>query len=570
MYIVSESREGTGILIDRDKHLVLTTSRVVGDSDRVSVQFPYHNLDGTIETDRTDYARSAAAKLTPMGRVIHRDKARELALVQLDRLGRDAHPLELAESGIRETVLHIGAGTGKLFPMTVRKVVKEDGPAITLSGATDDSGGSLVDSDGKLAGVVVGPADQNATLAIGIAEVRAFLADKDQDNRELEATPKTAPPGVRGKVIAIGEKDKNLASVDIGSDFGLSVGNVLIVYRGIEFLGKLTLTNVSPKVSVGKFVPNMRTDTVQVSDLVATSFTDTPVGLTARDVGPPVGAEDLYDLVVNSCVFIITPTKGGFAMGSGSLIDAEKRYVITNYQLVQDKDFVFAQFPTYVRGKRVTDKKTYIENVPAGKAMRAKVLHRDKNRDLAVIQLEKIPPGTKAIVLAKDSPRIGTAVYNIGSQGAVEQLFSMTEGKVRAVGPEDHLVGDGTAEGAFRVRAVMVTTTNPTNPGDSGGPLFNKNGEQVGVTESGRPSAQQMNFCIDVSEVRAFLNEKKITIKKSDDDEKAAADKLQSAKLFADGEENRDVYKSKLNAIIRQYPNTAAAEEAKKLLDKLK
>jgi S1-C subfamily serine protease len=335
------------------------------------------------------------------------------------------------------------------------------------------------------------------------------------------------------------------------------------------------------------------------------------MGLGPRAKAEDLSSEDLYDKVVNSCVFIITPLKGGFAMGSGSLVDSEKRYVITNYHVVEDKDFVFAQFPIYVKGKRITDKKTYIENVPAGKAIKAKVLHRDKGRDLAVIQLEKIPPGTKAIVLAKDSPRVGSTTFNIGSPGAVEQLFSITEGKVRSVGTEDHLVGDGTVEGTFRVKAVMVTATNPTNPGDSGGPLFNKKGEQVAVTESGHRSAQNVNLFVDISEVRAFLNEKKLTIKESgiepkkeetakkdpkkdnggsettakdpapppkadttpaasEADEKAAAARLASAKLFKDGDENREVYKSKLNAIIKQYPNTAAGKEAKNLLDALK
>jgi hypothetical protein len=77
---------------------------------------------------------------------------------------------------------------------------------------------------------------------------------------------------------------------------------------------------------------------------------------------------------------------------------------------------------------------------------------------------------------------------------------------------------------------------------------------------------------IDVTEVRAFLNETKVVVKEAanEADEKAAADKLRSAKLFRDGEENRDIYKSKLNAIVRQYPNTAAAKEAKRLLDLLK
>jgi Trypsin-like peptidase domain len=336
------------------------------------------------------------------------------------------------------------------------------------------------------------------------------------------------------------------------------------------------------------------------------------VGLGPRAKAEDFSSEDLYAKVVNSCVFIITPLKGGFAMGSGSLIDAEKRYIITNHHVVDDNEFVFVQFPAYDKGKMVTDKKIYIENVPIGKAIKATVLHRDKSRDLAIVQADSIPPGTRAITLAKDSPRQGATVWNIGSPGAVEQLFSITEGKVRAVGVEEHKVGG--AGGVFTLRAKVVTATNPTNPGDSGGPLFNSKGHQVAVTESGRMGVQQVNFFVDVTEVRAFLTQKKIAIKESDDepkldkivpkkddttpikkkddtapiktdpkkdntdttpaaseaDEKAAAARLASAKLFKDGDENREVYKSKLNAIIKQYPNTAAAKDAKKLLDGLK
>src|SRR5688572_28181555 len=60
--------------------------------------------------------------------------------------------------------------------------------------------------------------------------------------------------------------------------------------------------------------------------------------------------EDLYEKVVKSCIFIVTPMKGGFAMGSGSLIDVEKRIAITNYHVVDENDFVFAQFPAYAKG----------------------------------------------------------------------------------------------------------------------------------------------------------------------------------------------------------------------------
>jgi hypothetical protein len=45
---------------------------------------------------------------------------------------------------------------------------------------------------------------------------------------------------------------------------------------------------------------------------------------------------------------------------------------------------------------------------------------------------------------------------------------------------------------------------------------------------------------------------------------------LSRAKIFAEGEENRKTYIDKLNAIIKQFPATRAAKEAKKLLDAAK
>jgi hypothetical protein len=307
------------------------------------------------------------------------------------------------------------------------------------------------------------------------------------------------------------------------------------------------------------------------------------------------------------------------AQGSGSLIDVEKKIVLTNYHVVDEGDLVFVQFPVYIKGVMLTDKEKYKERIPAGQAIKGKVLYRDKSRDLAFVQLERVPVGTPAIPLAKASPRNNATVWNIGNAGAVKQVFRVTEGKVSGVGVEKFLVGGSTPESVFEVRAKMVTATNPTNPGDSGGPLFDKRGYQVAVTESGSTSASLVNHFVDVTEVRAFLTEKKITIKelsdepdpvvekkgttlvtppdkktdtvvtppkkdnsttdppKKDDtpaasaaDEKAAADKLRSAKLFANGEDNRPVYVSKLQEIIKKWPTTTAGKEAKRLLDGLK
>jgi hypothetical protein len=87
---------------------------------------------------------------------------------------------------------------------------------------------------------------------------------------------RSAPGGVRGKVTGIGKSGTSLASVNIGSDSGLSPGNSLIVYRGNEYVGELLLTAVEPKAAVGKFVPAKRTSKIQEGDNVITSFTGAP------------------------------------------------------------------------------------------------------------------------------------------------------------------------------------------------------------------------------------------------------------------------------------------------------
>jgi cell shape-determining protein MreC len=82
-----------------------------------------------------------------------------------------------------------------------------------------------------------------------------------------------APPGVKGHVTGVGS---NFVQVDIGSDSGLSAGNVLIVFSGSEYLGDLTVTVAEPKTAVGKFVPKSRSAKVKKGDSVITSFTGSP------------------------------------------------------------------------------------------------------------------------------------------------------------------------------------------------------------------------------------------------------------------------------------------------------
>jgi S1-C subfamily serine protease len=572
VYIVNANRtgiqEGSGALVDEDRRLVVTTCHVVGDSDVVEVQVPRHRDDGTVETVRQPYFARYAARQAIKGKVIYRDPAHDVAILRLDRLVPTAHALQLADAAVGTTVLHIGTAGDNVFAMAVRTVQPIDAADATVdvvgvpqniaaqmirvTGSTEDSGGLLVDKDGRLIGLMEGaatcPSVRNATLALDVAELRAALssailpppAPKPRDEPEIPFIPMDSSP-TRPEAPGV---PTNLPTVE-------------------------------------------------------------PLRLSGEWGSDPTA--ELYKHVVDCAVFIVTPLKGGFVMGSGVLIDKDRRYILTNYHVVDEVEKILVQFPIHLRdGEILKDKKRYLDRIPTGDAIKGTVLYRDKTRDLAIVKLEKLPPTAKQAMLAKKSPETGSATWKIGSPGAVSLVFSPTGGAVRTVVNEDMVVG-GVGE-VLHIKAKMVTTTNPTNPGDSGGPLFNRKGEVVAITENGAPggAVQQINRFIDVTEVWAFLKEKKIVPMDADspretetekpksgldnaprtvpplhqdpvdpktpmgpttdNEERWAAQMLSRAKLFKDDEEDREIYKKKLKEVITKYPNTKAAAEAKKLL----
>lgn len=293
----------------------------------------------------------------------------------------------------------------------------------------------------------------------------------------------------------------------------------------------------------------------------------------------PFDRTALYENVVKSCVYIITPNKEGFLEGSGSLIDVEQRLVLTSYFAVNEENSVFVLFPVYVKGELIAVKEKYRERVHQGLAIKGKVLFRDKTRELALIKLDRMPPGTPAIPLAKTGPRPGAPVWQIGNAVTIEGVFGASQGEVMAVGPLRSL-STGDPDDNLKKYPRMVMATNPVNRGDWGGPLYDKRGYLVAVTVGGNTKSALCSYFVDVTEVRAFLAEKKVKGKelsdepeptKSDqsvDDGKAAADMLRRAKLFADLD--TPVYINKLREIVKRWPDLPAGKEAKKLLENLK
>src|SRR5262249_44524466 len=130
--------------------------------------------------------------------------------------------------------------------------------------------------------------------------------------------------------------------------------------------------------------------------------------------------------------------------------------------------------------------------------VRGSVLDVDPRRDLALVELESLPAGVTALPLAKEPPGPGDLVHSVGNPTSSDALWVYTSGTVRQVYHKKFTVEGRTID------ARVVETQSPINPGDSGGPVVNDQGEVVAVTAATNRAAQLVSVCIEVGEVRDF------------------------------------------------------------------
>src|SRR5262249_22008488 len=127
--------------------------------------------------------------------------------------------------------------------------------------------------------------------------------------------------------------------------------------------------------------------TVFALAVLATSF------LTAA---PLQADEKVYARAVKSTVIVEAPK----SLGAGALIDASERLVVTaNHVVANDKDVSVYFAASDAQGRPVTDLKHYAANQERLR-LKGTVVARLERCDLALIQLDALPPGTAATPLA--------------------------------------------------------------------------------------------------------------------------------------------------------------------------
>ena len=173
--------------------------------------------------------------------------------------------------------------------------------------------------------------------------------------------------------------------------------------------------------------------------------------------------EDVVESIVN-----IKTTRSG---GSGFFVNPNG-YVITNLHVIQGGGFV--QVQTF-----------------DGLVFNAEVIATDDLTDLALLQ---IPANFDYLTLAdSDDVQVGEKVIAIGNPLGLS--FTVTEGIVSAVD----------RSGPNGLEAYIQTDVS-LNPGNSGGPLINKQGEVIGITNFKVGGAEGLGFALESDKIEERIN----------------------------------------------------------------
>jgi serine protease Do len=206
---------------------------------------------------------------------------------------------------------------------------------------------------------------------------------------------------------------------------------------------------------------------------------ETQKGLYSRASLAELSVKELVERFGEGVVLIKNPG----ALGSGFII-REDGYVVTNAHVVQGETQLTVTVYKKVEGQ--IEKKVF---------EKVKILAVNNFVDLALLQIEPSELGdtklAKVFLGAADELKVGQSVFAVGAPEGLERTVS--EGIVSTTNRENKGM-------------VYIQTTAQVNPGNSGGPLFNRKGEVVGVVAWKLLFSEGLNFAIPIDYVQHFLD----------------------------------------------------------------
>jgi serine protease Do len=148
---------------------------------------------------------------------------------------------------------------------------------------------------------------------------------------------------------------------------------------------------------------------------------------------------------------MMEPNRKLISLGSGFIIDSQG-YIVTNYHVIADSSEITV--------------KLY-----SGASMKAKIVGVDQATDIALLKIDSKKPLSFAKFGDSDKARVGDWIIAIGNPFGLGN--TVTTGIVSANG-RDIALSEGVVDNFIQTDAAI-------NRGNSGGPMFNVQGEVIGI-----------------------------------------------------------------------------------------
>ncbi len=205
------------------------------------------------------------------------------------------------------------------------------------------------------------------------------------------------------------------------------------------------------------------------------------------DLYRSLAGEELYPRLVGAVAYIVTEEG---VTGAGTVISSSFGLIITNWHVIGNEKVVGLVFkPRGSNGTISFDKDDIFF---------ARVLTTDSIRDLALLEIVSPPGKIVAVPLGSTSHlAAGHEVFSVSHPRGPR--WSYSEGTISQITPRHEWVrGLGIVH-----RASTIQTHTVSNNGSSGDPLFNEDGQFIGVLVGG--NVTEPNFAISVDEIRDFV-----------------------------------------------------------------
>lgn len=208
------------------------------------------------------------------------------------------------------------------------------------------------------------------------------------------------------------------------------------------------------------------------------------------------GFENIAGKVIKSGVAITASSRFSSSLGSGVIykIDGETAYIITNYHVVYDQSS---------RGI-ASDIHVYIYNRYSGDdAIAARFLGGSSDYDIAILEAtgEVFADSdlTEAAKVDTGTPQLGEICIAVGTPE--EMQFSVTQGIVSTQSEYIYTNVLGNMAQTSRVRVFRTDTA--LNSGNSGGGVFNSDGELIGIANAKSSESDVDNICYAIPAIIA-------------------------------------------------------------------